>query len=1155
MQASEAVRHIGGQLTMDVYGRLGIACLSAALLISGGVHAACEDVVGRFVAINGDVEVQPDGGVAWRRAGLETRLCEGDTIRTGERSRVTVSLINDAVLCINQNTAMRLIDITPQENESSWLDVFKGAFQSFSRKPKFLKVNTPYLNGSVEGTEFVIRVDEDSTRLTVLEGTVVASNARGQVSVNPGEAAIAANGQAPTSQTVVRPRDEVHWALYYPPILSAGAITSSSPGFSEAVSCAVAGNPVCALAALDKVPQRDRDADYLLLRASTLLSVGRVKQAGTLVEGAISDQGQLSAAAHALRAVIRVTQNDVAAALADAERAVALDADLAAASIALSYAQQASLDLPAAERTLLAAIQRDPKNALAQARLAELQLMQGRTGDARESAARAVEIDSDLARSHAVSGFVALAEIRVREAQAAFERAIALDSADPLPHLGLGLAKIRQGALAEGRVDIEGAVALDSNNALLRAYLGKAYFEEKRDPLDARQLAVAMELDPNDPTAYLYDAIRLQTLNRPVEALGQVQASIARNDNRAVYRGRALLDQDRAARGTSLARVFNDLGFGQLGVNRAVDSLALDPANASAHRFLSDSYLSVERHETARVSELQQAQMLQQVNINPIQPSLSDTNLNVANQGGPANAGFNEFTPLFERNRAQLNVAGFVGSNETEGAEAVLSGVYDRYSLSAGAFFYDTMGFRANNDLKHELYNLFGQAALTPTVNVQAEYQKRNSDYGDLDMNFDPAVFSPNERNALETESYRLGSTIRFGADSTLMLLYNQKDVVSEQQDQSIVGVLPSPPFPPGLPPILQQDDFTTKTDSDQFEGAFVHQGNGFNLLVGAAGTDVDREDAIKTDVINPLVPGPIPIVDTVIDTDIEDVRGYVYANLVPWDDVTLTLGISHQQFDETRYDLTETQPKLGVQWRATDALTLRGAYFEVMKPALASNRTLEPTQVAGFNQFFDDVDATRSKRYGIGADWQPSASLAAGAELSRRELKSVTFDAMQNAIFDDRDEWTHRVYGYWAPTDRWALTAEGVYDRFENDDSSLVANIVPERVRTVTVPIKATYFHPNGLFGGVGITFVDQEVRRTAASTLPQGDSSFSVVDLAVGYRLPQRRGVLSLSVHNLTDEDFEYQDNSYREFGDEPSVAPFTPETVVMGRLMLSF
>ena len=86
------------------------------------------------------------------------------------------------------------------------------------------------------------------------------------------------------------------------------------------------------------------------------------------------------------------------------------------------------------------------------------------------------------------------------------------------------------------------AVGLDSTNSLLRSYLGKAYFEEKRDPLDARQFALAKQLDPLDPTPYLYDAIRLQSINRPVEAMLSMEKSIDLNDNRAVYRSNLLLD-------------------------------------------------------------------------------------------------------------------------------------------------------------------------------------------------------------------------------------------------------------------------------------------------------------------------------------------------------------------------------------------------------------------------------------------------------------------------------------------------------------------------------------------------------------------------------------------------------------------------------------
>ena len=68
--------------------------------------------------------------------------------------------------------------------------------------------------------------------------------------------------------------------------------------------------------------------------------------------------------------------------------------------------------------------------------------------------------------------------------------------------------------------------------------------------------------------------------------------------------------------------------------------------------------------------------------------------------------------------------------------------------------------------------------------------------------------------------------------------------------------------------------------------------------------------------------------------------------------------------------------PKLGVQWNVTDNVRLRAAAFQVVKAALSTNRTIEPTQVAGFNQFFDDDAGTVSRRYGVGSDWKLADNL-----------------------------------------------------------------------------------------------------------------------------------------------------------------------------------
>ncbi len=185
------------------------------------VHAeeACEQPAGRFASIEGAVEVQGAEGQGWRAAKLDRQLCEGDTIRVGEHSRAAVYLINEAVLRIDQNTTMRLLDVSEKIKERSLLDIIKGAFQSMSRQPRLLTVNTPYLNGMIEGTEFLVRVEDDRAALSVLEGKVLASNAAGSLKVASGESATAEAGKAPQLRTLVRPRDAVHWALYYPPVL------------------------------------------------------------------------------------------------------------------------------------------------------------------------------------------------------------------------------------------------------------------------------------------------------------------------------------------------------------------------------------------------------------------------------------------------------------------------------------------------------------------------------------------------------------------------------------------------------------------------------------------------------------------------------------------------------------------------------------------------------------------------------------------------------------------------------------------------------------------------------------------------------------------------------------------------------------------------
>ncbi|MCP4408114.1 MAG: tetratricopeptide repeat protein [Gammaproteobacteria bacterium] len=1128
------------------------ACLGLLLLYIASLPAqaagACAESVGRFVSIENTVHVKPTDSEDWQPADLNQSLCEGDTIRVAERSRTAVQLVNDAVLRLDENTTMRLLNVAGAEQEQSFLEVLGGAIKSFIRRPRSMSVSTPYLNGSIEGTEFLVEVTDDKSSILVFEGQVLAQNDAGDVQIQPGEMAVAGKGEAPRKQIVVSPRDAVQWALHYPAVLmwrddAFPAAAQWSDAVKRSLQFYSAGHIEKAFASIADVRNTAADARFLVYRASLLLSVGRVEEARSDIERILS-LAPGSNDALALRAIIAVAQNEKEKALEAATQATSSSPQSAAALIALSYAQQASFDLDAARTSIENAVQLEPENALAWARLAELQSSFGLLAEALEAATKAAEIEPRLSRTQTVLGFAHLMRVKTDPAKAAFNKAIALDQSDPLPRLGLGLAKISAGDLEAGRQDIDVAVGLDANHALLRAYLGKAYFEEKRYPLDEQQYSIAKQLDPNDPTAYFYSGILKQSINRPVEAVRDLDKSIELNDNRAVYRSRLLLDKDRAARSTSLARAYRDLGFTQLGINQSTESLAVDPSNASAHRFLSDIYLGKRRVEIARVSELLQAQLMQDININPIQPSVAETNLNIVTIGGPATPGFNEFTPLFEQNQAQLDVTGFTGNNNSYGGEAVATGLYDRFSFSAGGYYYTSDGWRRNNDLRQRIYNAYGQWAITPELNIQAEFRRRDSKEGDLAFNFDPDNFLRDQTIDRSQDTARVGLRYSPATSSNFLLSYIYSDIDEKSYQSEELS-----PF----------ETLTTGSDATdngyQIEGQYIYQRGRFNGIVGGAYSDTDFKSDDTISIVD-VVFGPVFEVDETVKEDTKHSRGYLYTNTTYPESVTWTVGFSYDDYEEGPLDESSFNPKFGVLWNVKNDIRLRAAAFKTLKPALVNNRTIEPTQIAGFNQFFDDISTSQYWRYGGGFDWQLARDISLGGEITWRYIDEPLFQGSDDVIFEDRDEQFHNLYIYWTPMTQLAVKSEFVYDRYKADKGIATEfDNLPERVETISVPIAATWFSPSGLFAGLGGTYVNQDVDRSAFSTRGQGDDKFFLVDLAMGYRFPKRLGIVSLGVKNLFDTGIKYQDDSYRESRGEPATGPYFPERTIHGRVTLNF
>ncbi len=548
-----------------------------------GNAAECELVVAKLVSVEGEVEVRVSTAKNWSIAAAGESFCPGDTLRVNNNSRAALQLSNHTLVRLDAHTTLTING--PQQAQGFWVELIRGVSHFISRVPRTLKVITPYVNAGVEGTEFLVKVEKDESTVIVYEGTVSANNDAGQAMLNSGMAAVVKSGQAPTIKTLVRPRDAVQWALYYPPVLEFNDndfIGQTDNSWQSHIAASIEsyqrGHLTDAIKTLEQVSERVEDPRFYTYRASLRLAVGQVEKAQADLQQALTYQAD-DGGALALQAIMAVVQNDKTRALTLANQAVDRAPNNITAQLALSYALQAHFQLEQARTNVKQAVTNVPNNALAWSRLAELHLMFRDLDAALAAAQKAVELNPNIARTQTVLGYAELIRTNTRAARQSFEHAIALDQGAPLPRLGLGLARIREGDLIEGRHEIEIAAILDPSNALIRSYLGKAYYEERRGEVAAEQFSMAKELDSNDPTPWFYDAIQKQSENRSVDALQDIQTSIGLNDNRAVYRSRLLLDDDIAVFCASQARIYQNLGFDQLALLEGWKSVNTDPSN------------------------------------------------------------------------------------------------------------------------------------------------------------------------------------------------------------------------------------------------------------------------------------------------------------------------------------------------------------------------------------------------------------------------------------------------------------------------------------------------------------------------------------------------------------------------------------------------
>jgi tetratricopeptide (TPR) repeat protein len=857
----------------------------------------------------------------------------------------------------------------------------------------------------------------------------------------------------------------------------------------------------------------------------------------------------------AVMSIISTVRNEHQQALELAQRAVAADPQASPPLLSLSYARQARFQLTEALAAAQKATEVAPDSHLAWSRVAQLQLMFRRLDAAAEAANRALELAPDQPQTLTTLGFAQLIRFKMDSARQSFERAAALDQAAPLPRLGLGLVEIRQGDLQKGRRQLEIAANMDPGNALIRSYLGKAYYEEKRNDRAATQFALAKRFDELDPTAWFYGAILKQSENRPIEALKEIETSIALNDNRAVYRSRLLLDQDEAARNASQARIYQDLGFEQLARAEAYKSLQTSPQTHSAHRLLSDSYTGEPRYERARMSELLQSQLLQPLNATPIQPQLATSRLGILDGAGPTAGGFSEYTPLFTRNGLDVQFNAIGGNNRTGGDDLILSGLKDRVAFSLGQFHYETDGWRENNDLKQDIYNAFLQTALSPATSIQFEYRHQEADYGDLAFAFEPENYSPIERNDLKRNVGRIGLYHEFSPSSSLIASAIYQDL-SETRTENASRVVYEdvPPF--GVLPITRISTDILKRDSIArlLELQLNQRLYGHIFTLSGGYYDEDYTQDWFAQQINMFeIPVPpyaitLPTTPSIAYDDFSPSFKYIdfYSQLELPARINMTLGVVNEDFKRSVLKTQQTSPKFGLTWEASKNLLFRAAYLESIAHPRYMEQTIEQTQVAGFNQLFDDIAGTEIKQFGFGVDAKLSRALNIGAEFNRRDLQTphTSTSGNEKIAYEGNDEERSRAYLYWTAVDRL-----GVRVVYENEKFEAPPSYSPQDLTTQRTHLGFSYYWPLGIYFQAEGTYIDQEITREGATA----QENFWNLDTMIGYRFPKGYGKVEIIAKNILDKEFSYYDLSF--YSGEPLMPQYLPERQLFARFTLNF
>ena len=1119
-----------------------------------GPSAASNEV--EVVIIQGRVEVARAGQTVRDPASTDLpyrRLNPGDQVWTGDRSRAAIRLSDLTVVELGPNSHLVLL---PREDRRPGFSLSRGLLHLFHRdKPGEYYFRTPTASPVIRGTEFNLAVaDDGGTTLNLLEGAVTLTNELGQIELTSGQAAQVEIGAPPHRIAALEAINVIQWCLYYPAVLDIDE-TPFSPDEQRALNASLAayrqGELLAALAAYPAARQSRSDAERVYL-ATLLLAVGEVNGAEQLLQSLNATESrevQLGAALSTLIAAVKFQLRPNATQAGS-------NSELASRLLADSYYQQSRFELEAALKSARAAVAKSPGFAFGWARVAELEFSFGRTTVAMEAVNRALALSARNAQALAVKGFLLTAQNRTRAAKAQFEQAISVDGALGNAWLGLGLCRIRLGQTRDGAADLLVAAALEPNRALLRSYLGKSFTMTGDETHARRELDRAEQLDPNDPTVWLYSALLNQQENRLNDAVRDIEHSQRLNDNRQVYRSRFLLDEDRAVRQANQAAIYQDAGLFDQSVREAARAVTSDYANPSAHLFLANSYAQLRdenlvnlRYETVTLSEYLIGQLLSPVGGNALSAYVSQQ----------------EYARLFERDGLGFSSETAYTSRGDWQQHGVQYGRFEDADYALDAYYASSNGQRPNNDLSVLSFTAPLRVQLSPQDTVLFQPVVTELRSGDTWQYFDQSQADLGLR-IKDSQEPNLFAGYRHDwspGSHTLFLAgflndrfrLDDASTLIPTLEQDFGGIFGS------IPPAFSQ--FNERQHADFLAGSAelqqILEWPNNTLVFG--GRFQDGETRSRFDLTNnppSFVNLTYPPGTQEAKTHLRRAVAYAYDNWQVRDQLWLVGGISYDSLSypgnidlppisEGQKNKTLVSPKVGLVWQPTRDTVFRGSYTRSLGGLYFDNSVrLEPTQVAGFNQAFRSVIP------------ESVAGIVAGAEFETADVdfswRLPTESGTYLGVGAERlRSWGDRTFGVFISTPfSPVVTSSSISEPLKFEEKSLSANfnqlvgrgwalgaryrvsraelspdfsgipapatpyaLQPDHGLLQQLELSAKYAHPCGFFAEAQSLWYSQH-----DPNFP--DSDFWQFNVFAGYWFAQRRVELLVAGLNLGGRDY---------------------------------